>query len=202
MQVVYFNGLKFTRPNNKCYFRNNATQERLHRYVWKYYNGDIPEGYEIHHKDFDKGNNDISNLEMLTVAEHRALHARLLTDEQREWYRNNLLTNAAPKAVEWHKSEEGRKWHSKHSAENMANREEKEYTCTQCGKPFKTIHRYSKTSNHFCSNACKAKFRRQSGVDDIDAVCPICGKPFRTSKLRPSVTCSRSCANTYRSLPL
>ena len=32
----------------------------LHRMVWTCYNGEIPDGYDIHHIDFDKNNNDIS----------------------------------------------------------------------------------------------------------------------------------------------
>ena len=46
----------------------------LHQDIWIYYHGEIPKGYEIHHIDGDKGNNDIYNLQCLTKAEHRRLH--------------------------------------------------------------------------------------------------------------------------------
>jgi alpha-D-ribose 1-methylphosphonate 5-triphosphate diphosphatase PhnM len=46
-----------------------------HRWVWEQTNGPIPKGYVIHHIDHDKTNNDISNLQCLTVREHHQLHA-------------------------------------------------------------------------------------------------------------------------------
>lgn len=33
--------------------------------------------YEVHHKDFDESNNDVNNLQWLTITEHRKLHAKL-----------------------------------------------------------------------------------------------------------------------------
>ena len=47
----------------------------MHRYVWKFYNGDIPKGYDIHHKDGNKLNNKIENLEILSHSEHTKLYA-------------------------------------------------------------------------------------------------------------------------------
>jgi hypothetical protein len=38
----------------------------IHRLVWLVYKGPIPEGYEVNHKDFNKGNPRLSNLEILT----------------------------------------------------------------------------------------------------------------------------------------
>jgi hypothetical protein len=38
--------------------------------------GEIPSGYEIHHKDFDVDNNDIKNLQCIRITEHRKLHAQ------------------------------------------------------------------------------------------------------------------------------
>ena len=49
----------------------------VHRLVWEKAHGPIPKGYEIHHKDGNGNNNDLSNLELLTCSEHKALHARL-----------------------------------------------------------------------------------------------------------------------------
>jgi hypothetical protein len=46
-----------------------------HHFVWESVNGAIPEGYEIHHIDGDKHNNDIENLKLLTRAEHQKIHS-------------------------------------------------------------------------------------------------------------------------------
>jgi sugar lactone lactonase YvrE len=66
----HFNGIKFTRDEKTGYYLNSTIRKRLHRYVWEFYNGKIPEGYQIHHKDKDKSNNDISNLELMPFSAH------------------------------------------------------------------------------------------------------------------------------------
>jgi len=44
----------------------NRTSYYLHRLVWETFMGDIPEGLQINHKDGDKSNNNLSNLELVT----------------------------------------------------------------------------------------------------------------------------------------
>jgi hypothetical protein len=53
----------------------------LHNYLWLKANGlwdkgqtTTPEGFNIHHKDFDPFNNEIDNLELITASEHSSLH--------------------------------------------------------------------------------------------------------------------------------
>ena len=43
---------------------------RIHRLVYKTFIGDIPPGYEIHHKDGNKQNNNVENLEALSKRDH------------------------------------------------------------------------------------------------------------------------------------
>ena len=67
------------RGTNKNYFctdpkRDGTKAKRLHREIWKEYNGEIPEGCHIHHKDGNPLNNNIENLECLTASEHHQLH--------------------------------------------------------------------------------------------------------------------------------
>lgn len=45
-----------------------------HRLVWRHFNGPIPEGLTINHKDGIKTNNAPSNLELATISE-QAIHA-------------------------------------------------------------------------------------------------------------------------------
>jgi len=49
-------------------------ETRLHCFVWEEVNGPIPKGYEIHHKDFNKLNWNLENLELLTRMDHRRIH--------------------------------------------------------------------------------------------------------------------------------
>ena len=47
---------------------------KLHQYIWMCVNGDIPEGYDIHHKDHNKLNNSIYNLELVERHVHISEH--------------------------------------------------------------------------------------------------------------------------------
>ena len=190
----WFDGKKFTRDDKAGYYLNSTIHKRMHIYVWEFYNGKVPKGCEIHHIDFDKSNNDISNLQLLTISEHRKLHSDLLIDEQRASKRENFNTNARPKAIEWHKSEDGRLWH-KQQYEITKNALHKivEKQCIQCGKTFS-----GEIKCKFCSNACKSAYRRTQGLNNVIRICVICGNEFATDKYKHSVTCSRKCAAKYR----
>jgi hypothetical protein len=45
-----------------------------HHYIWEKVNGPIPKGYAVHHIDFNKLNNNLENLELLTHSEHSKKH--------------------------------------------------------------------------------------------------------------------------------
>ena len=56
-----------------------------HRAIWEHFNGPIPEGYVVHHIDFDPLNNLPENLQLLTAGEHIGVHAkaRMSSEEAR-----------------------------------------------------------------------------------------------------------------------
>ena len=189
----YFDGIKFTRDDKTGYYLNTTIGKRMHRYVWEFYNGEIPKTYQIHHKDGDKSNNDIANLELIQSGEHQRLHGENLTEEERQKKRENMEKKARPAAIAWHKSEAGREWHRQHAKETLLIREPKEKVCEFCGKSYSTIQYASR----FCSNKCKSANRRKDKADTVIKKCEICGKEFETNKYSGTVTCSRSCANVY-----
>lgn len=196
MEHQEFNGITFYQTTPKDYFRHSLgkTTILMHRYVWEYYNCPIPKGYHVHHKDGNRANNDISNLELLKGTVHEKLHGRLLTDEQREWRRNNLNTNARPKAVAWHKSEKGKEWHKEQYQMTRESLHKVDtHTCLNCG-----IEYEGEPISKFCSNRCKSAYRRKSGIDNVERKCVICGKVFMTNKYRKSVCCSHSCVAKYQ----
>lgn len=65
-----FNNLKFTLRNNGYYASTINNRILMHRYVWEFYNGKIPTGYDIHHLNNKKYDNRIENLECLSKSEH------------------------------------------------------------------------------------------------------------------------------------
>lgn len=176
-----FNGYKFTKDKKTGYYLSgniNGKRYRLHRYVWQYYNGTIPKGYDIHHKDHNKDNNNIDNLELLTKKEHIEIH-KTLDEKTKQKYRENLNKNARPEAIKWHKSKEGKEWHKKQFSVSLGNREEKEFICENCGK-----HYFKKDngSNRFCSSNCKSQYRRNSGIDNEIRVCIKCNNKYEINK--------------------
>ena len=190
-----FNGKTYHLYKGERYFSRG--RHRLHRDVWEHYNGPIPEGYEIHHKDRNPENNDIANLVCIAENEHKEEHR----EEQRRIHSSPKalanLRRASEFAKEWHRSDEGRQWHREHGIRQFENLQERDAVCEVCGKSF----RY-KSYQHprFCSNKCKSKWRRDAGLDNISKTCPVCGKSFESNRYAGTVTCSASCSAKYRNI--
>lgn len=187
-----FNGKVYRRHKGERYFSHGC--HRMHRDVWSFYNGPVPEGHEIHHVDFDTSNNSIENLVCLSLEEHRRVHRERfravgLNERQRQH-----LDEIRPLTAGWHRSEEGRKWHSEHARESFARREPETYTCKMCGKEFQSKLYHSL----FCSNACKSRWRRKEGLDDIVCICAECGREFTTNRYSKARCCSAGCAARHR----
>lgn len=195
----FFDGRKFTRDEKTGYYLcstkdSTGSRKRMHVYVWEYYNGLVPEGYHIHHIDGCKSNNTIENLQLLSATEHEKLHGEMLTDEQIECARKNMM-KASVASKEWHGSKEGHEWHKKHY-EKMKDKMyvNKQFTCIVCGRQFESPNTQSK----FCCNNCKSKYRRREGIDNIEDKCIVCGKTFVKNKYAKKETCSKECATKLR----
>lgn len=143
--IQNFNGVSYYLCG-KYYQRKGV---RLHRVVWEYHNGAIPKGYDIHHKDRDRSNNQIENLELLSEYEH--CHHHMSTEEAKERSRKSIEI-AMEYAKDWHRSEEGRKWHSEHARSIVLT--PKEVVCAWCGEPF--MAKMQKKRDMFCCNNHKA----------------------------------------------
>ena len=177
-------------------------RERLHCFAYRRAHNlaEIPAGFQVHHKDTNKDNNEPENLELLTASDHGHEHGELLTDEQRQARRANIIRSAVPAAKEWHKTQAGHAWHVEHGKETMASREPQQYECDNCGKEYKTRRRYGAAEKHFCCNSCKSAYRRKAGVDNVKRQCPVCGREFETNKYHAAETCSRGCSNKRRAM--
>ena len=197
---AYFNNETFTRDDKTGYFlttsNNKHAGRRLHRAVWEFHNTKIPKGYEVHHIDHDKSNNEIGNLQLLTVEEHRRLHGKEASDEERRARRDNMLSNAVPAAAEWHSSDIGKQWH-REQYQRTKDRLHAEETliCQQCGKEYKGVNN---GRNRFCSNVCKSAWRRKHGNNLEKRICCICGNEFYTDKYKHAKTCSPKCAGMLK----
>lgn len=204
MEIIYENdyaivdSLRFRKDKKTGYYLStyiNGKRYRLHRYLYEKYKGNIPKGYEVHHKDHNKDNNNLNNLVLLSTKEHKLLHGRELTKEQRKFYKNNLNEKARPKAIEWHKSEEAKEWHKEQYKKTLGNRKPQKLICEQCGKEYEVINN---GTNRFCSNKCKSAWRRESGIDNETRKCIICGEEYICNKYSKKAKCDNCTPNQYK----
>ena len=154
VETVTFNGIKYRRyPNaknasdRKYYTASKADRIAgragyLHRDVWKAAHGEIPPGFDIHHKDGDPNNNDVSNLECVERSRHH---------KECHPVRNprTFTADDYKKAADWHRSEEGHKWHTRTS--RLYERK-----CPLCGAVYQTKGNEGKnwSGKRFCSRHC------------------------------------------------
>ena len=73
---IIIDDFKFTINRDGYYECTTCDRLMLHNYNWEKINGKIPKGYEIHHIDFNKINNKIENLQLVTPSEHTKIHAK------------------------------------------------------------------------------------------------------------------------------
>ena len=196
-EIIEFNGVKYKLMGQGKYYlsQSNTNEGRkhakgLHVAIWEFYNKkEVPKGYEIHHKDGNHFNNNIDNLECISIREHHKKH--FTKDEKFD----KFLQAGQEARKEWHKSEEGKKWHSEHAKEQWENKEEIEKQCKECGKIFKT----KQTWAEYCCDLCGEKWRRKHKRITYKRNCIVCGKEFEATKQKPSskerLTCCRTCAN-------
>ena len=70
-----FKAHKYIAKDGRVYIRVNGKQTLEARYIWEqYYNKKIPKGFLIHHIDYNRQNNVIKNLKIMSISEHVGLH--------------------------------------------------------------------------------------------------------------------------------
>lgn len=196
--MAFYCGYKFRRdPNTGYYLCTKNTdigrRERLHCFVWRTNNGDIPAGYHVHHVDENKRNNEPENLECIPRFDHLSFHANERVEKHYDDVIQNLIENAIPKAAEWHRSDEGRKWH-KDNCGGILGRPATEHICQHCGKPYVSVDH---GNNRFCSNNCRAAYRRKTGVDNETRRCDCCGAEYTANKYSARRFCSKECRDKF-----
>ena len=194
-----YNGHKFTRDDRTGYFLSTVKigekRKRLHVYVYECERGlTVPNGWQIHHVDGNKNNNDIGNLACIPEHYHLSHHSKKNAIEHPEVIKM-ALDHAKDGAKRWHKSPEGRAWHKEHYDKMKdALYQQHEFICEYCGKKFVSTN----TTSRFCCNYHKTAYRVREGFDNVKRQCPVCGKMFMKNKYLKTQTCSPKCGSLLR----
>jgi len=179
---IHFNRQFYIDKKTGYWISSDYPRIRAHRWVWINVHGNIPKGYHIHHKDENKSNNTIENLELVEAGRHIRHH---ITDEKREKARR-LVEYIRPLTKKWHASKEGRQWHKAHGLMCWIKRKEFKIICKLCCKEAitKTYHQT------FCSDKCKSKWRRDNKIDDETRSCERCESSFTCNKYSKKKFCN------------
>lgn len=183
-----FNGVIYRKNKDGHY----SKQVGIHVDVWRYYNGDIPEGYVIHHDDWNPSNNAPDNLQLVTRAEHKRIHNFGKPVRRRELATvvclncGKIFMTDIPSKTKFCSQNCKVFYHNRHH-------EPVRKTCEYCGKEFilEGLSVMHAKSQRFCSRECAQKSGR-----DI-RVCPCCGERFETTKSNPKRCCSHSCSTKF-----
>ena len=156
----------------------------IHRFIWQYFNGEIPEGYDVHHIDRNQYNNDIANLQLLTKAEHNKIHKAIKSKRKPD--KKSTFTCAVC-GCEYEAVSRGNNTYCSIKCKKIAERERatKIKICEICGKEFSTSD-----DARFCSKKCVGEYLKKQETK----TCPVCGKTFSALISQNKKHCSPECA--------
>ena len=66
-------GVWYDDKGHPCIWVDNKSI-KIHILIWERANGEKPKGFNIHHKDNNKGNFTLENLEILSESDHKRIH--------------------------------------------------------------------------------------------------------------------------------
>lgn len=141
---------KVYKPKTNGYF---VRTEYLHIKVWENYNGELPKESVVHHKDINNQNNEIDNLQAMTVSEHTALHSRLkgIFEKKCMYCGKNFIAE--------HKTQK----YCSSNCRNRGSRKKEIRKCIVCGKEFEIE---SSRITRTCSRKCGGVLASRSFVLD------------------------------------
>lgn len=174
-----FNGCTYNEDKVGHFAHNHF----IHRDVWQYYHGDIPDEYQIHHVDENKANNAVENLQCLTKQEHRRLHNKQPLHEER-------VCKTCGKIFIVQKACQQRALYCSEKCQSKVKK-----ICSLCGKEFLTTSYKPAEHCRSCTTKLMWENRRAQGLSRQKR-CPICGKSFVVKPGHEKTQCcSRSCGH-------
>ena len=157
-----FDGKTYRLYKGQRYFRRTDKKtsksgiKYLHRAVWEYHYGQIPNGLMIDHINRDKADNRIENLRLVTAKENRMNVDPEVNQKARE---RMIAYNSQDCGKRW-QDEEKKKKRAERLSLSWKKREAFEKKCLYCGKVFTARHK----SASYCSKECRCINYFKNGV--------------------------------------
>ena len=171
------------------YYWNGTGWNPQYRAVWNYVHGAQPEGWHLHHQDFNALNDVATNLMLMPAADHAALHGekmrgdnnparRFMTDE---WRKNIGYSQRGSKNGNYGRthSEETRQVMQEKSALRWASEDER----VRSGQAIKESLAQTKAEGRPVGRPAGESFER---------CCPVCRANYSTRRIE-QIFCSDAC---------
>jgi hypothetical protein len=162
-EYCVFNGERYYL--NRRYFRRctlkPGSQALLHRAVWEHHKGPIPPAWHVHHRDRDRRNNAIENLELVPAPDHQRRHMLDRSASGQKWA-PDLSPASLAKQVEWRRSDAGQEHYRKLGEKNrqaILQLPLHDMVCESCGSSYQA--KYPERSK-YCHSRCQVRAYRQN----------------------------------------
>ena len=139
---------------------------QLHRQIWIDNFGPVPENHQIHHKNGNKLDNRLENLECVHIAEHRRIHNAQKEIQYQVCKIGSKLSEK--KKRRYYLLKEGKNIQSENSKIFWNSRGEVTRICVVCSTHYLT--RCARTRHGCCSNSCRCylyRLRKAGMYDDV-----------------------------------
>lgn len=186
--IFMFNGVRFYKKPSG-YYKSDYKHggQYLHRAVWQETHGPIAGGMHVHHKNADKSDNRLENLECLSASDHQKGHWLKDRNKKLEASRKTI-PKAIAAAAQKRKSMDKEELSSMHRAaalkgvdraKNTIAASTVERICAGCGNPVRRPTAYDRWHKAFCEgatnrNRCQQRHRRMPQGTVYIGVCSLC----------------------------
>lgn len=157
-----FNGKRYGIHKANRYYKRTATingkkyTKKLHREVWEYHNGEIPQDKMIDHIDRDRHNNQIENLRLVDAKGNRAN----ISPEAKQIYKLNIEKYNSQNLGKWWQDNKKKKKQAEKLSKSWSAREKIKKQCMDCGEDFYAKHNVAK----YCSKECRQESYFRKGI--------------------------------------